>query len=73
MRQLEAMPAIEFTDMPTLQIVDMSMFEDTEKPKVKDINRPIYQQLGFWILLAVCIVVSFASGILIRTGGSLFG
>lgn len=65
LRHLEDMPTLEIVTMPAPALEDMKV--------VRDENRPIYQQWGFWILLAVCIVVSFASGVLIRTGGNLFG
>ncbi len=41
-------------------------------PAAGNETKPIYREWGFWILLVVSIVLSFASGILIKTGGSLF-
>ena len=48
---------------------------DKNAPVLEDMTvcKPVYQQWGFWILLAVCIMISFAGGVMIRTGGSLFG
>ncbi len=72
MRQYADMPTLEFTNMTMLEIVDMPTPEFADMTVVANERKPVYQEWGFWILLAVSIVISFASGILIR-GESLFG
>ena len=44
-----------------------------DMPTTENAQKPVYQQWGFWILLIASIVLSFASGALIRGGASLLG
>ena len=64
MRPFKDTPTVEFTTTQTLDVTDM--------PPVMEEVKPVYQQWGFWALLVASIVLSFMSGVLVKTGGHLF-